>query len=180
VIDRHYSLNLKPWSARTLYVYAHADLAQKYSVGLQEIFVSRLCFQEENSFFPALGIYFVIFLCLMPDDLTRRRESAATQWVNRAIYPCILLTLQVSLYPNVVYFVILLCLMPDDFGRSYFADLRMTFRQKIFRNKKFFSLFRNKGLELVFGIGPKKNLPVVLVPDRPYFFLLTLLFFQRD
>jgi hypothetical protein len=32
MVDRHYSLNLKPWSARTLYVYAHADLAQKYSV----------------------------------------------------------------------------------------------------------------------------------------------------
>jgi hypothetical protein len=51
MVDRHYSLNLKSWSARTLYVYAHADLAQKYSVGLQEIFVSRLCSQEENSFF---------------------------------------------------------------------------------------------------------------------------------
>jgi hypothetical protein len=37
------------WSARTLYVYAHADLAQ--NVRLQEIFVSRLCSQEENSFF---------------------------------------------------------------------------------------------------------------------------------
>jgi hypothetical protein len=31
MVDRHYSLNLKPWLARTLYVYAHADLAQKYS-----------------------------------------------------------------------------------------------------------------------------------------------------
>jgi hypothetical protein len=51
MVDRYYSLNLKPWSARTLYVYAHADLAQKYSVGLQEIFVSRLCSQEGNSFF---------------------------------------------------------------------------------------------------------------------------------
>jgi hypothetical protein len=51
MVDRHYSLNLKPWSATTLYVYAHADLAQKYSVGLQEIFVSRLCSQEENYFF---------------------------------------------------------------------------------------------------------------------------------
>ena len=51
MVDRHYSLNLKPWSATTLYVYAHADLAQKYSVGLQEIFVSRLFSQEENSFF---------------------------------------------------------------------------------------------------------------------------------
>jgi hypothetical protein len=50
MVDRHYSLNLKPWSARTLYVYAHADLATKYSVGLQEIFVSRLCSQEENYF----------------------------------------------------------------------------------------------------------------------------------
>jgi hypothetical protein len=27
MVDRHYSLNLKPWSARTLYFYAHADLA---------------------------------------------------------------------------------------------------------------------------------------------------------
>jgi hypothetical protein len=51
MVDRHYSLNLKPWSARTLYVYAHADFAQKYSVGLQEIFVSRFCSQEENYFF---------------------------------------------------------------------------------------------------------------------------------
>jgi hypothetical protein len=53
MVDRHYSLNLKPCSARTIYVYAHADLAQKYSVGLQEIFVSRL-------FFPAL--VYTIFL----------------------------------------------------------------------------------------------------------------------
>jgi hypothetical protein len=51
MVDRHYSLILKPWSARTLCVYAHADLAKKYSVGLQEIFVSSLCSQEENSFF---------------------------------------------------------------------------------------------------------------------------------
>jgi hypothetical protein len=51
MVDRHYFLNLKPWSARTLYVYEHAYLAQKYSVGLQEIFVARLCSQEENSFF---------------------------------------------------------------------------------------------------------------------------------
>jgi hypothetical protein len=53
MVDRHYYLNLKPWSARTLpvHVYAHADLVYKYSVGLQEIFVSRLCSQEENYFF---------------------------------------------------------------------------------------------------------------------------------
>jgi hypothetical protein len=46
MVHRHYSLNLKPGPSRTLYVYAHTDLAQKYSVGLQEIFVS----QEENDF----------------------------------------------------------------------------------------------------------------------------------
>jgi hypothetical protein len=51
MVDRRYSLNLKPWSARTLYVYAHADLAQKYSVSLRDIFVSRLCSQGENYFF---------------------------------------------------------------------------------------------------------------------------------
>jgi hypothetical protein len=45
-VDRHYSLNLKPWSATTLHVYAHADLAQTYSVGLQEMFVSRLFSQD--------------------------------------------------------------------------------------------------------------------------------------
>jgi hypothetical protein len=61
MVDKHYSLNLKPWSARTLYVYAHADLAQKYSVGLQEFFVPRLCSQEENSFF--LPWYFDLLDC---------------------------------------------------------------------------------------------------------------------
>ena len=34
-----------------LLLYTHADLAQIYSVGLQEIFVSRLCSQGENYFF---------------------------------------------------------------------------------------------------------------------------------
>jgi hypothetical protein len=51
MVDRDYLLNLKPWSARALYIYEHANLAQKYSVGLQEIFVSRFCSHEENSFF---------------------------------------------------------------------------------------------------------------------------------
>jgi hypothetical protein len=53
MVGRRYSLNLKPCPARTLYVYAHADLAQRYSVGLQEMFVFRLPSQEEN-YFPAL------------------------------------------------------------------------------------------------------------------------------
>jgi hypothetical protein len=50
-------LNSKPWSARTLYVYAHADLAQKYSVGLQEIFVTmQVVLPGRKLFFPALLI----------------------------------------------------------------------------------------------------------------------------
>ena len=64
MVDRHYSLNLKPRSARILYVYAHANLAQKYSVGLQEIFVSRECSQEENYFFlPGTNFTFSIWWC---------------------------------------------------------------------------------------------------------------------
>ena len=37
--------------------------------------------------------YFIILLCLMPDDFTHQGESAATQWVNQTICQCILLTL---------------------------------------------------------------------------------------
>jgi hypothetical protein len=57
MVDRHYFLNLKPWSARTLYVYARADVAQKYSVGLQEFFVSRCAAKKK-----------IIFSC--PDSLS--------------------------------------------------------------------------------------------------------------
>jgi hypothetical protein len=44
MVDRHYSLEFK-----TMVSHAHADLAQKHSVGLQEIFVSR-----KKILFPAL------------------------------------------------------------------------------------------------------------------------------
>ncbi len=37
--------------------------------------------------------YFIILLCLMPDDFTHQGESAATQWVNQTICQCIRLTL---------------------------------------------------------------------------------------
>ena len=38
--DRHYSLNLNQGQLEhKIHVYAHADLVQKYSLGLQEIFV---------------------------------------------------------------------------------------------------------------------------------------------
>jgi hypothetical protein len=53
MVDRHYSLNLKPWSATTLYVYAHADLAQKYSLSLQKI-LSPVCAPRKKIIFPAL------------------------------------------------------------------------------------------------------------------------------
>jgi hypothetical protein len=48
MVDRHLSLNLKTRSTRTLC--SGTYLAVKYSVGLQEIFNSRLCSQEENYF----------------------------------------------------------------------------------------------------------------------------------
>jgi hypothetical protein len=53
MVDRHYSLNLKPWSARTLYVYAHADLAQKYSVAGN--FCLQVVLPGRKLFFPALA-----------------------------------------------------------------------------------------------------------------------------
>ena len=59
--------------------------------------------------------YFIILLCLMPDDFTHQGESAATQWVPQTICPCTLLTLQVAMRPDAPYFIILLCLTPDDF-----------------------------------------------------------------
>jgi hypothetical protein len=34
-------------------------------------------------------LYFIILLCLIPDDFIRKRESAATQWVKFVIvYNC--------------------------------------------------------------------------------------------
>jgi hypothetical protein len=54
MVDRHYSFNLKPWSARTLCVYAHADLAQKYFVGLQGNFCLQVVLPRRKFFFPAL------------------------------------------------------------------------------------------------------------------------------
>ena len=36
--------------------------------------------------------YFIILLCLTPDDFTHQEKSAATQWVNQTICQCILLT----------------------------------------------------------------------------------------
>ena len=36
--------------------------------------------------------YFIILLCLTPDDFTHQGKSAATQWFNQTICQCILLT----------------------------------------------------------------------------------------
>ena len=52
MVDRHYSLNLKPLSARTLYFYAHADLVQKYSAGN---FCLHVVLPGRKLYFPALG-----------------------------------------------------------------------------------------------------------------------------
>jgi hypothetical protein len=67
MVDRHYSLNLKPWSARTLYVYAHADLAQKYSVGCRKkiifSYLAHPCVQylPSDLFFSSQSLIFVLF-----------------------------------------------------------------------------------------------------------------------
>ena len=45
------------------------------------------------AYFQAWNDYYVILLCLMPDDFTHQGKSATTQWVNQKICQCILLTL---------------------------------------------------------------------------------------
>ena len=81
--------DLKTWSARTLYVYAHTDLAQKYSVGLQEIFFSRLCSQEENYFFPALRdigkmlpYRIAFFLNILSNYMMKESEKLTEKYKN--------------------------------------------------------------------------------------------------
>jgi hypothetical protein len=43
----------------------------------------------KNYFNPLLGNapYFIILLCLTPDDFTHQGESSATQWVNLPMHP---------------------------------------------------------------------------------------------
>jgi hypothetical protein len=40
--------------------------------------------------------YFIILLCLTPNDFTHQEESAATQWANQTICLCTLLNLELS------------------------------------------------------------------------------------
>jgi hypothetical protein len=56
MVDRHYSLKLKPWSARTLYVYAHADLAQKILRWSAGNFCLQVVLPGRKFFFPALSL----------------------------------------------------------------------------------------------------------------------------
>ena len=39
--------------------------------------------------------HFIILFCLMPDDFTRQRECAATQWVKIARQNC-----NITIHPN--------------------------------------------------------------------------------
>ena len=64
------------------------------------ILINRLC---DNA------PYFIILLCLTPDDFTCQGESAATQWVKQTICPCTLLT-KWQCIQMLPYFIILLCL----------------------------------------------------------------------
>ena len=59
--------------------------------------------------------YFIILLCLTPDDFPHQGESAATQRVNHTICPCTLLTIWVAMRPDAPYFIILLCRTPYYF-----------------------------------------------------------------
>jgi hypothetical protein len=59
MVDRHYASNLKSWSARTLYVYAHADLAQKYSSAGN--FCLQVVLPGRKFFFPALPVAMASF-----------------------------------------------------------------------------------------------------------------------
>jgi hypothetical protein len=56
--------------------------------------------------------YYIILLCLIPDDFTRQGKSAATQCVNLPMHPVN------NLSDNVPYFINLLCPTPDNFTRS--------------------------------------------------------------
>jgi hypothetical protein len=78
MVDRHFSLNLKPWSARTPYVYTHADLAQKYSIGLQwGNFCLQVVFPGRKFFFPALFVEKLNLLCPPLNDFTHQGEGMA-------------------------------------------------------------------------------------------------------
>jgi hypothetical protein len=54
MVDRHYFLNLKPWSARTLYVYAHALFSTKILRWSAGNFCLQVVLPERKFFFPAL------------------------------------------------------------------------------------------------------------------------------
>jgi hypothetical protein len=66
MVNRHYSLNLKQWSVSTLYVYAHADLARKYSVSIQIALSGRK--------------FFFLALMLIMDDPLIYSQQIATKW----------------------------------------------------------------------------------------------------
>ena len=66
MVDRHYSLNLKPWSARTLYVYVRMYIdADLISTKILRWSAGNFCLQVvlpgRKLFFPALGIYNTMF-----------------------------------------------------------------------------------------------------------------------
>jgi hypothetical protein len=49
--------------------------------------------------------YFIILLCLMPDNLTHHKESAATQWVNQQVMFNPLLKLQCTqMSPTLLFY----------------------------------------------------------------------------
>jgi cytosine/uracil/thiamine/allantoin permease len=64
--------------------------------------------------------YFIILLCLTPDDFARQEESASTQWINQIDYlPMYLVNPLVAMHLDAPCFIILLCLTPDDCIRQW-------------------------------------------------------------
>jgi hypothetical protein len=57
----------------------------------------------------AMRPYFIILLCLTPDDFTCQGESAVSQWVNQH---------SVNPLSSAAPFIILFCLTPDNFTLS--------------------------------------------------------------
>ena len=66
--------------------------------------------------------YFIILLCLTPDDFTRQEESAANQWVNQTNLPMHLVNPLkwqcTQMHPTFSFYFTYILLTPDDFIRQ--------------------------------------------------------------
>jgi hypothetical protein len=61
MVDRHYSLNLKQWSARTLYVYTHVEFSTKTLRWSTGNFCLQVVLPGRKFFFPALFTKYLLY-----------------------------------------------------------------------------------------------------------------------